>query len=202
VTHGRPLRVLVVDDHEVVHLGFRLLLAKRPWVERCLSATDGEHALAAVRRYRPHVVLVDLFLGEESGTELTERLLAEAPGLRVILMSGSGRISEASARAAGAAGFVPKDWSAEEIVGAIRAVGQTPGRTVFGTRGPAATALTQREREVLSLIADGATNREIAGALNLSPHTIKDHTHVLFRKLGVRNRAEAAGRAGQLGIAR
>ena len=72
----RKLRVLVVDDHDVVHWGFRLLLTEQPWVERCLTASNAEEALALARRYEPHVALVDLFLGEESGAELCEAIRA------------------------------------------------------------------------------------------------------------------------------
>ena len=70
----RRLRVLVVDDHDVVHWGFRLMLGEQPWVERCLSARNGDEAIELARRYEPHVALVDLFVGEESGAEICERL--------------------------------------------------------------------------------------------------------------------------------
>ena len=75
----RNLRVLVVDDHDVVHWGFRLLLTEQPWVERCLTASNVEEALELARRYEPHVALVDLFLGEESGAELCEAIRRESP---------------------------------------------------------------------------------------------------------------------------
>ena len=90
---GRRLRVLVVDDHDVVHWGFRLLLADLPWVERCLTARDESQARELARRYEPHVALVDLFLGEQSGAELCETLRREAPSTRVLLISGAGWIS-------------------------------------------------------------------------------------------------------------
>ena len=112
---ARRLRVLVVDDHDVVHWGFRLMLGQQPWVERCLSAHTGEEAIEICRRYEPHVALVDLFLGGESGPEICERLRAQAPAPRVLLLSGAGRISPRAARAAGAAGFISKDAPAGEI---------------------------------------------------------------------------------------
>ena len=87
------LRVLVVDDHDVVHWGFRLMLTEQPWVERCLSATTGAEALSLVSRYKPHVALVDLFIGEESGAEICEQLRAAEPATRVLLFSGAGAIS-------------------------------------------------------------------------------------------------------------
>ena len=193
------LRVLVVDDHEVVHWGFRLMLAQQPWVERCLSATTGREAVALVSRYRPHVALVDLFIGEESGAEVCEQLRAAEPATRVLLFSGAGEISPHAARAAGASGFAFKDWPARRIASAVRMVGL--GRTVFEPHDrPSTLGLSERERAVLELMASGSTNPEIAGELHLSRHTIKEHTSSLYRKLGVRNRTEAVQRAQRIGL--
>jgi two-component system response regulator DesR len=175
------------------------LLGKQPWVERCLTARDSHDALELVRRYEPEVALIDLFLGDQSGAELCETIRRESPGTRVLLISGAGWISPQAAKAAGASGFVSKDWPADDVAMAVRMVGK--GMTVFAPRseGPA-TPLSEREREVLSLMASGATNREIAGRLFLSPHTVKEHTSALYRKLGARNRAEAVRRAERLGL--
>lgn len=195
----RRLRVLVVDDHDVVHWGFRLLFTQQPWVERCLSAHTGAEAVALTARYAPDVALVDLFLGPESGAELCHQLRAQRPSLAVLFISGAGRISAAAARAAGAAGFVSKDRPSADVVDAVRIVGS--GLTVFAAQPePPQAALSPREREVLDLVARGATNREIAAALHLSPHTIKEHTSALYRKLEVRNRAEAVQRAQRVGL--
>ena len=87
----RGLRVLIVDDHDVVQWGFRLMLGEQPWVERCLSARNAEEAFALARRYDPHVALVDLFVGQESGAEICAQLLALSPKLNVLLISGAGR---------------------------------------------------------------------------------------------------------------
>lgn len=196
----RPLRVMVVDDHDVVHWGFRLMLAEQPWLERFLSARTGEEALALAARYEPHVALVDLFLGSESGAEVCERLCEVSPVTRVLLISGAGRISAAAARAAGASGFVSKDADAATVAAAVRTVGS--GGSVFEAETRHAPAgLTEREREVLVLMSSGATNREIAERLFLSPHTVKEHTSAIYRKLDVRNRAEAVQRAQRLGLA-
>lgn len=196
---ARRLRVLVVDDHDVVHWGFRLLLADQPWIERCLTAHDDVQARALARRYEPHVALVDLFLGEQSGAEVCEALIRESPKTSVLLISGAGWISPQAARVAGASGFVSKDSSADEVAAAIRTVAD--GGTVFASspEGPSAP-LSPRELEVLGLLASGATNREIASELHLSPHTVKEHTGKLYRKLDVRNRAEAVQRAERLGL--
>jgi two-component system response regulator DesR len=200
--HGadtRRLRILVIDDHEVVRWGFRLMFARLPWVERCLSAGTGAEALAICRRYQPHVAIVDLLLAGESGAEVCARLRAQAPAPQVLLTSGAGGISPRAARAAGAAGFIPKDSSARDMARIVRLVGE--GKEVFDHGAGSSPALSGREREVLGLIAGGATNREIAQALFLSPHTIKEHTSTLYRKLGARNRADAVQRAQSLGIA-
>ena len=193
------LRVLIVDDHDVVHWGFRLMLSNEPWVERCLSARTGEEAYALAERYKPDVALVDLFIGEESGPEICQQLRERSPDTKVLMISGAGRISPGAAKAAGAAGFIPKDWGAADISRAVRMVGL--GMTVFQPQGDGeATSLSPREREVLDLIAGGSTNREIAAALHLSPHTIHEHTSSLYRKLGARNRAEAVQRAHRAGL--
>ena len=195
----RRLRVLVVDDHDVVHWGFRLMLGEQPWVQRFLSARSTDEALGLARRYTPHVALIDLFLGQESGAEACTRIREASPETRVLLISGAGRISSAAARAAGASGFVSKDWDAGDIARAVRMVGL--GMTVFEPADEAAAGLlSEREREVLDLIASGATNPEIAKRLFLSPHTVKEHTSALYRKLEVRNRAEAVQRAQRLGL--
>jgi DNA-binding NarL/FixJ family response regulator len=199
LTSRKRLRVLIVDDHDVVHWGFRLMLGQTEWVERCIGARTGSEAVELCHRYEPHVALVDLFLGAESGAEVCERLRAQAPAPRVLLMSGAGGISASAARAAGAAGFISKDWPAKEIANTARLVGD--GQEVFrGSRNPAVPTLTARESEILALIASGATNREIAAELFLSPNTIKEHTSGLYRKLGARNRADAVNRAQKLGL--
>jgi len=193
------LRVLVVDDHDVVHWGFRLMLTQQPWVERCLSAHTGEEAMALAARYDPHVALVDLFIGEESGAEICERLRTAQPATRVLLFSGAGEISANAARAAGASGFAYKDWPAARIASALRAVGL--GKTVFERHDrPETLGLSNRERDVLELMASGATNPEIADKLHLSKHTVKEHTSAVYRKLGVRNRTEAVQRGQRLGL--
>jgi two-component system response regulator DesR len=193
------LRVLIVDDHDVVHWGFRLMLANQPWVERCISSRNAAEAYALAARFKPQVALVDLFIGEESGPEICAQLRERSPETNILLISGAGRISPGAAKAAGASGFIPKDWGAADISRAVRMVGL--GMTVFQPQVDIETTpLSPREREVLDLIAGGSTNREIAAALHLSPHTIKEHTSTLYRKLGARNRAEAVQRAQRLGL--
>ncbi|HEY2637124.1 MAG TPA: response regulator transcription factor, partial [Solirubrobacteraceae bacterium] len=116
-----------------------------------------------------------------------------------LFISGAGRLSPAAARAAGAAGFIPKDRGARELAAAIHAVGS--GATVFTPSDEQPVALlSDREHEVLEGLAGGSTNREIADSLFLSPHTVKEHTSTLYRKLGARNRTDAVQRAQRLGL--
>jgi DNA-binding NarL/FixJ family response regulator len=199
VTDAKGMKVMVVDDHDVVQWGFRLLLGEQAWVARCLAASTGDEAIELAARLRPDVALVDLFLGEESGAELCQEIRKVAPATRILLISGAGWISPEAARAAGASGFVSKDWSAADVARAVRMVGK--GMTVFAPQSePVPASLSRREREVVALMAGGATNKEIAERLFLSPLTVKDHTSAVYRKLGVRNRAEAVRRAERLGL--
>jgi two-component system response regulator DesR len=196
---SQRLRVLVVDDHDVVQWGFRMLLGEQPWVERCVAARTGAEALELTRSLRPHVALVDLFLSGESGADVCKSIRETSPSTRVLLISGAGRMSPAAARAAGASGFVSKDVEARDVVAAVRMVGL--GMTTFPRKSEQPVPfLTDREREVLDLIAAGSTNREIAERLYLSPHTVKEHTSTLYRKLGARNRAEAVQLAQRIGV--
>jgi DNA-binding NarL/FixJ family response regulator len=194
--------ILIVDDHEVVRVGLRSLLARVDWVARCVGAGGGNDAVQMVNRYEPHVALVDLCVGEESGLDICRSLRAARPTMNVLLMSGAGRITPAVARAAGAHGFVSKDWKAGAMIEAVRLA--AVGRPVF-VRGDdervAAESLTRRERDVLIHLARGLSNPEVAAVLNLSRHTVKQHTSAVYKKLHVRNRAEAASRAQRLGLA-
>jgi DNA-binding NarL/FixJ family response regulator len=196
---GRRLAILIVDDHEVVHWGFRLKLSREPWVRRCLGAHTSDEALQMVLRYSPQVVLIDLMLGDEAGADLCEQIHRTAPGPRVLLMSGSGEINRAAARALGASGFVPKSWPTADLLRAIHAVGL--GASVFAPPPPPSKlCLTEREREILDLLASGSTNREIAEAIHLSPHTVKEHVSSLYGKLDARTRTGAVQRARRLGL--
>jgi DNA-binding NarL/FixJ family response regulator len=201
---GRPgphprLRVLVADEQEIVHWGFRSLLTGQDWVERYLSARTAEEAIELALRHEPQVALVDVLVGEDSGAALCQRLGEVCPRTRVLLMARNGGLSAQSARAAGAYGSVPKDWSARDLAGAARMVAL--GMTVFAPdRDQPGALLSERERQVLHLMAGGATNREIAERLFLSPHTVKDHASTLYRKVKAKNRADAIQRAQRLGL--
>jgi two-component system response regulator DesR len=198
--HVARLRVLVVDEQEIVTWGFRLLLTRAPWVERCVTAVTGEQARAYARRFGPHVALVNLFVNDEPGVSVARAIRELSPPTRVILMSDSGKIAHKAVRAAGAAGYLSKGWRPEDLACAVRVVGLglnlTPPREEE-TNG--SERLSRRERDVLTLIAQGATNAEIGKALSLSLHTVKQHASAIFHKLGARNRAEAVQHGEMLG---
>lgn len=198
---SRQLRVLLVDDHDIVHWGIKLLLCRQPWVERCVTAHDPAEALDMTRRYEPNVALVDVFLGADAGTLVAADIRKASPMTHVLLISGTARLSEATVQAAGAAGFIGKHLPAEDIVNSVRMVGMgmkvtTASPTARTTPG----GLSARELEVLRLLASGSTVTEIAGQLYLSVYTIKDHTKSIYRKVGARNRADAVLRAERLGL--
>src|SRR3954468_3837632 len=193
------LRVLVVDEQEVVQWGFKTLLSRRTWVEGYAAASSTDEAVETALRDEPHVALVDAAVGPDSGAEVTRRLAEASPETRVLMMAAEGPASGRAARAAGAFGLVPKCWPAQDIANAARMVGL--GMTVFAPEvDDEHPLLSDRERQVLDLVAAGATNREIAERLFLSPHTIKDHTSTLYRKVGARNGAQAILRAQRLGL--
>jgi len=196
----RGRRILIVDDHEMVRVGLRALLVNESWVSRCLGAGSLERSLELVERYSPHVALVDLFVGEESGIEYGRALRAAQPSMPVVLMSGAGTVSPAVARAAGASGFILKSWPTAAVLRAVRQVCSGGQAFASGSASTPTARLTPREEDVLRHVVHGSSNVEIAKALYLSRHTVKQHTSALYKKLGVRNRAEAASRAQQLGI--
>ena len=190
--------MLVVDDHDVVHWGFRLMLTQQSWVERCLSAHNGPEALELAVRYRPHVALVDLFIGEESGAEVCERIRAASADHAGAAVLRRGEISPHAARPRarrlclqGLAG------PADRRGGANGRAGRDRVRAPPGARrdGPVRTRASGARADGL-----GLTNPEIGEALHLSKHTVKEHTSAVYRKLGVRNRTEAVQRAQRLGL--
>ena len=173
------LRVLIVDDHDVVHWGFRLMLGNQPWVERCLSARTGPEAYALAERYKPDVALVDLFIGEESGPEICQQLRERSPSTNVLLISGAGRISPGAARTAGASGFIPKDWGAADIARAVRMVGL--GMTVFQPQSDddGARALAARARGPRPDGAGRHQSRDRRRTAPLSAHDPRAHLEPL-----------------------
>src|SRR4051794_29385004 len=148
------LRVLVADEQEIVHWGFRSLLTAQDWVERYIGAQTAGEALELVRAHEPHVALIDVMVGDDSGAGLCQRIRDLCPRTRVLLMARNGGITAQSARAAGAFGSVPKDWSAQDLASAARMVAL--GMTVFAPdREQAGTPLSGGEREGAPLFPRG-----------------------------------------------
>jgi DNA-binding NarL/FixJ family response regulator len=200
-------RVLIVDDHPVFRDGLAGLLATLPDVTLAASVGSAEEALALVRADPPDVVLMDLNLPGASGVEATRQVLAAAPGTAVLVVTMvDDDDSVLAALRGGARGYVLKGASSGEISAAIRTVAE--GGAVFGAgiasrlvsaqpTAPRAVAgeLTARERDVLELLADGASNKQIARSLELSLKTVQNHVSRILDKLQAADRTQAALRA-------
>jgi two-component system response regulator DesR len=191
--------VLLVDNRDLVHIGLRVVLRRQPWVTRVLGARRGADAVLIASRREPRVALVDLFVGEEWGTDICGAIRAHSPNVRVLLTSSSGSLTQHAARAAGASGFVAKDCPIPDLLAAIRAVGED-GQPFVWRPEVARGSLTVRQQQILNLMAEGATNHAIADALGLSLDTIKHHATLMYRRLGVRNRAGAVHLGQRLGL--
>lgn len=192
-------RVLVVDEHELVQAGLCAVLAEEPWVASCLVATSAESAWQVAQRHHPQLVLVSTSLGGRSALELCRAFRERMPHVRVVLMSGEGRVSAALALLHGAVASLSKQMPRAAIAMALQCVAEG-GRVFPKDTGPAPVQLSPRELDILQHVASGMSNPEVADALNLSRHTVKQHTSAVYRKLGVRNRAQAASRAQELGL--
>lgn len=199
-----PIRLLIVDDHPVVRDGLRGLFADDPDFQVVGEAANGAEAVARVERLGADVVLMDLRMPEMSGVEAITRLRRTAPAVRVLVLTTYDTDSDVlPAIEAGATGYLLKDAPREELVRAVRAAfaGEAvlspavASRLMGQVRKPPPEALSQRELEVLALIADGATNREAAAKLFVSEATVKTHLLHVYEKLGVRDRAAAVAEA-------
>jgi DNA-binding NarL/FixJ family response regulator len=193
------IRVLVVDDHPVVRQGLSALLGVQDGVSVVGEADNGPAALSLAAALNPDIVLLDLKLPGMDGIEVLEAL--RASGARVLVLT-SATEPERARRAvrAGAAGVLYKDIDPDALVRAIRSVhdgnlllaAEAAGSLLHGGAGNRADALTGREREVLALIADGRSNREIARLLGVAEKTVKAHVSSVLAKLGVQDRTQAA----------
>jgi DNA-binding NarL/FixJ family response regulator len=206
--HG-PIRLLLVDDHPVVRDGLRGLFADDPDFAVVGEAATGAEAVARVERLGADVVLMDLRMPQMGGVEAIRRLREHAPSVRVLVLTTYDTDSDVlPAIEAGATGYLLKDAPREELVRAVRAAfeGQpvlSPAvakRLMGQVRRPPPEALSQRELQVLQLVADGASNREAAARLFVSEATIKTHLLHIYEKLGVRDRAAAVGEAYRRGL--
>jgi len=195
----RLQRVLVVDENELVQAGLRSILVNEPWVASCLMAPSAEVAWRVAHRHHPQLILVSTSLSGRSALELCRAFRDRMPHVRVVLMSGEGPVSASMGRLNGAAASLSKQMPRQTIAAALQKVAE--GAKIFPRdTGTAAVRLSPRELDVLQHLAAGLSNPEVAAALSLSRHTVKQHTSAVYRKLGVRNRAQAASRAQELGL--
>lgn len=199
---GTRIRLLLVDDHQLVRDGLRARLGDIPEIDIVGEAANGEQALAAAETLRPDLALVDVGLPDINGIELTTALAQRCPELRVLILSmydSQGYVM--SAMRAGARGYVLKDAPSAEIIAAIRAVAaggvyfSSALTAALSTQADEATALTEREREVLILVAQGDSNKRIAQKLDVSVRTVETHRLNLRRKLGIETAAGLASYA-------
>ncbi|WP_432096811.1 response regulator [Streptomyces sp. bgisy100] len=201
----RSIRVLLVDDHQVVRRGLRTFLEVQDDIEVVGEAADGAEGVACAEELRPDVVLMDVKMPGTDGIEALRQLRArENPARVLIVTSFTEQRTVVPALRAGAAGYVYKDVDPEALAGAIRSVhaghvllqpevaGALLSQEVAGGAQGRGNALTEREREVLALIADGRSNREIARALVLSEKTVKTHVSNILMKLDLADRTQAA----------
>jgi DNA-binding NarL/FixJ family response regulator len=211
----KPMRVLIADDHTLVRAGIRALVEKLPEVQVVAEASDGRDALRLVKEHRPDVVLMDIAMPGLNGLEATRRMAKEFPKVRVLILSM--HTSEEyvwQALCAGAAGYLLKGAELDELALAIRAV--VRGGTYLsppvskhvirdyvqrvGDEKSLLERLTPRQREILQLIAEGATTKEIAQTLNISVKTVETHRAQLMERLNIHDVAGLVRYAIKIGL--
>jgi two-component system, NarL family, response regulator NreC len=207
------IRIVIVDDHAVVRSGLKLLLEGQEDLEVVGEAGDARTAVFEVRAQKPDVILMDVVMPTGSGIEATPAVLKEAPGAKVLILSmqdDPAYVREAFA--AGASGYVLKEAADAELVAAVRevAAGQRYVHPTLGARLVAAEAderaraeedpLSEREHEILRLLALGHTNQEIASQLYLSVRTVETHRAHIMQKLRISTRAELVRYAPKCGV--
>ena len=213
------IRIVVADDHAVVREGTRRLLEKEPDMELLGEAANGTEAIKIVNECRPDVVILDISMPDMSGIEVTRQIKSDLPTVIVLILSAYDDDEYVFALLeAGAAGYLLKDAPGRELVDAVRsvysgepvlhpsiarkviqrAVNRATGDDVADERTKS-DSLTNREREVLHLAAQGKTNKEIADTLCISIRTVQRHLNILFNKLNVGSRTEAIFKAVKMG---
>jgi DNA-binding NarL/FixJ family response regulator len=195
------IRVAVVDDHAIVRSGLVQLIGSHPDLEVVGAAGDGEAAVALCLAQHPDVALMDISMPGIGGVEATRQILAGAPGVQVVVLTSfMDRERIVAALDAGAIGYLLKDAEPDELIRGIHAAarGESPldpraARTMLrAQRGPAPLdALSEREREVLGLVAEGLPNKQIARRLEITEKTVKAHLTSVFRTIGVSDRMQA-----------
>ena len=197
-----PIRVLITDDHSVVRQGLRMFLGLDPELEVVGEACNGAEAVSLAEELRPNVVLMDLLMPVMDGIAATSAIRKSLPGVEVVaLTSVLEDASVVGAVRAGATGYLLKDTDADELRRAVKAAAsgqvqlspQAASRLMREVRAPESPeALTDRETDVLRLLAEGQANKEIARSLHIGEKTVKTHVSNLLAKLGVADRTQAA----------
>jgi len=209
-----PIRVLIADDHSLVRAGLRALLSAMPGIEVAGETGDGRNAVALARELKPKVVLMDISMQGLNGIDATERITNEDPRCRVIVLSmHSNREYVARAFQVGAAGYLIKDATQTELEIAVRAAARgekyvspgvampiIDGYTALASHGPEGEELTLRQREIMQLIAEGLTTKEIASALNLGVKTIETYRTQLMERLDIHRVADLVRYAIRIGL--
>jgi DNA-binding NarL/FixJ family response regulator len=204
----RPLRLLVVDDHEVVREGLVALLSRRDEFQVVAEAGTVAESLTAVRRFEPDLVVMDVRLPDGSGIEACREIRAEFPHIRVVMLTSyPDEEAVLSAILAGASGYLLKQVRGRDLVTALEAVGRGDSlldpavtervlervrRVANGQEHDELSELTAQERKILLLVADGKTNKEIAAEVFLSDKTVKNYVSSILSKLSLQRRAQAA----------
>jgi NarL family two-component system response regulator LiaR len=200
------IRLLIVDDHAIVREGLRVLLEEEADIELAGEAADGHEAVAAAERLRPDVILLDLLMPGLRGLDVIPRVLAAQPACRILVLTSFAEDQNVlAAMQAGAAGYLLKDMLRADLVRAIRQAAdgvpvlhpEAQRKLVEHLARPSAAEapaadLTEREREVLRLIAQGLSNRQIAGHLHITEGTVKGHVSNILSKLHLQDRTQAA----------
>ena len=207
-TVARPLRLLVVDDHEVVRQGLVALLDRRQGFEVVAEAGTAAEAVEQARRYEPDIVVMDVRLPDGSGVEACREIRAERAATRVVMLTSyPDEEAVLSAIVAGASGYLLKQVRARDLVAALEAVGRGESlldpavtekvlervrRIATGAAADDLAALTTQEQKILLLVAEGKTNKEIASEVFLSDKTVKNYVSSILSKLNLQRRAQAA----------
>ena len=212
---SQTIRVLIADDHVVVRKGIRALLATEPGIDVVGEATDGAEAVRAAAELRPDVILMDIVMPTVDGIEAVHRIMAAQPGSRILMLTSFATDDQIfPALKAGALGYLLKDTGPEDLVQAIRQVHRgesslhpTIARKVLQElsrppqRPPTPDPLTEREVEVLRLVAQGRSNQDIARMLVVSEATVRTHVSSILSKLHLASRTQAALYALREGLA-
>jgi DNA-binding NarL/FixJ family response regulator len=208
VRERQVIRVVVVDDHQMFVESLVRLLADEADIEVVAVAGSGREAMATVAANGPDVVVMDYQLPDESGARTTAALLESDPGVRVVMLTGHGDSSAVRAAAeVGCVAFLTKDRAAQELVDAVRAahagvvsLSQPAMAMVPGWEGRRSARLSRREREVLSMLADGLGTETIAEKLFISRNTVRAHVQRVITKLGAHSKLEAVAVARRSGL--